>query len=404
MPGHDDVWGGLTIELSLAWLLAPLTVPAFLDEVWAQTHHHVKRGHAGYFDRLLPASSAVDDLLRLFSREPSAVRTARGKDKKASDSYRLPDGTLDTVGLRNDFADGYTIVMDGVDRYARATGSLARSIEVELNFPVQVNAYATPPGSQGLVPHYDAHDVLVLQIQGSKTWHLYVGADIPPREMQRETDSAVALDGLPPPTDVRLEAGDVLYLPRGRVHEAETTSDASVHLTVGLHAPTLLTFLVGALYSRSFHDDRLNATLPPRHLDDPDAQAALSDLVHDAVETLEDPGVVAGGLEALADVLVRRGLCPPVGQIAKVAGVDEQTLVRKYQPLFSRVKAVTDRVELQFATLTMGAGADHEAAMVFISKSTGPFRVGELPELSAHQQIELARSLMISGFLVPVAD
>ena len=93
--------------------------------------------------------------------------------------------------VRNDFADGYTIVLDGVEQYVRAVGTLARSIEVELNFPTQVNTYITPPQSTGLVPHYDDHDVLILQIQGSKTWHLYVGADRPPREIQRDKDKAV---------------------------------------------------------------------------------------------------------------------------------------------------------------------------------------------------------------------
>ena len=46
------------------------------------------------------------------------------------------------------------------------------------------------------------------------------------------------------------------------------TSEPSIHLTVGIHAPTALTLAIGALYSLSFHDDRLNARLPPRHLDD----------------------------------------------------------------------------------------------------------------------------------------
>lgn len=403
-PDHHDVWRGPTIEPSLAWLLHPLPVQAFLDEIWAETHYHVKRCHAGYFDRLLSGASAIDELLEPVRRDPSAVRMVRGKDKKGSDSYRLADSTLDTVGVRTDFADGYTIVVDGVERHLRAIGSLARSIEVELNFPVQVNAYITPPASKGLVPHYDAHDVLILQVQGSKTWHLYLGADVPPREMQRETDSAVAADGLPPPTDLRLEAGDVLYLPRGQVHEAETTSDPSIHLTIGLHAPTLLTFVVGALYKQSFLDDRLNVALPPRHLDDQDVQTALSVLIRDAVDTLEYPSTLAGGLDALADVLVRRGRCPPIGQPSKAAGVDDQTLVQKYQPLYSWVRAMPDRVELQFATLSVGATPDHEAAMEFISRSTEPFRVGELPGLGLQQQIELARSLIVSGFLVPVAD
>jgi hypothetical protein len=394
---------GVTIEPSLAWLLQPLAVRTFLDEIWGAKHYHVKRRYAGYFDSLLQGPSGVEQLLELFRREPSAVRLMRGEDKKGPESYRLDDGSLDLVRIRDDFADGYTIVLDGVERYVRAIALLCQSIEVELNFPTQVNAYITPPGSQGLVPHYDDHDVLILQIQGSKIWHLYNGANVPLHQMRRD-DKTVASDDLPLPTDVRLEVGDLLYLPSGRVHEAETDSEPSIHLTVGIHAPTVLMLAIGALHSMSFHDDRLNAPLPPRYLDDADVRATLGVLVRDAVRTVEDSSAIAGGLDALADVLVRHGRCPPIGEISNATAIDRQTLVRKYQPLYSRVKTVADGVALQFASLSIGAGPDHEAAMLFISRTNEPFRVSDLPELGEKQQIELARSLIVSGFLVRVSD
>jgi ribosomal protein L16 Arg81 hydroxylase len=395
---------GVNAEFSLARLLEPLSVETFLDDIWGKNHHHIKRGRPGHFEGLLQGMSTVDELLELFRHEPSAVRLVRGRDKKGSDGYRLVDGTLDVVGIRNDFADGHTIVLDGVEQYVRAVGTLARSIEVELNFPIQVNTYITPPGQTGLASHYDDHDVLILQIQGSKIWHLYVGADVPPREIQREKDKAVAVDGLPTPIDVHLESGDVLYVPRGRVHAAETASEKSIHLTVGIHAPTVLMLAIGALYAHSWRDDRLNARLPPRHLDDADLGAALRSLVREAVGTVEDPGAMAGGLGLLADGLVKRGRCPPVGQIANANAIDGRTRAMKYQPLFSRVTAVDGGVTLQFASLSITAAADHEAAMRFISSSTEPFRVGDLPGLRPAQQTDLARTLIVSGFLVRLPD
>src|ERR1700744_367926 len=193
-PGTQMSTARANAELSLAWLLEPLSVETFLDEIWGKDHPHIPSARA--FDALLPGPATVDGLLELFRHEPAALRLVRGKDKKGPDSYRLADGTLDVAGVRKDFADGYTIVLDGVEQYVRTIGTLARSLEVELNFPTQVNAYITPPQSIGLVPHYDDHDVLILQIQGSKTWHLYVGADMPPREIQRDKDKAVVLETL----------------------------------------------------------------------------------------------------------------------------------------------------------------------------------------------------------------
>ncbi|MGA8331768.1 MAG: cupin domain-containing protein [Mycobacterium sp.] len=395
---------GVSVEFSLAGLLAPLSVETFFDQMWDVDHYHVKHGRPGFFDALLPGPSTVDELLALFRREPSAVRLVRGRDKKGSENYRHVDGSLDLAGIRSDFAEGYTIVFDGVEKYVRAVGTLARSIEVELNFPVQVNTYITPPGQVGLAPHYDDHDVLILQVQGSKIWHLYVGADRPPREIQRDNDKAVAVESLRAPTDVRLEAGDVLYVPRGRVHAAETDSEQSVHLTVGIHAPTVLMLAMGALYSQSFRDDRLNARLPVRHLDDETLDATVRDLVREAVGAVEDPGAMTGGLGLLAEALVRRGNCPPVGQIASVKTIDEQTRVVKYQPLYSRVKVADNGVTLDFASLSISAGSDHDAAMRFISSSTGPFRVGDLPGLQPKQRTDLARTLIVSGFLVRLPE
>ena len=35
---------GVDAEVSLAWLLEPLSVETFLDEIWGKDHHHIKRG------------------------------------------------------------------------------------------------------------------------------------------------------------------------------------------------------------------------------------------------------------------------------------------------------------------------------------------------------------------------
>lgn len=384
----------VTAESSLAWLLQPLTVQTFLDEVWGVTHHHVARGRIGYFDSLLHGPSAVDELLERVRPEPSALRLVRDGKTEAADTYRCPDGSLDLTGVRNAFANGYTIILNGLEQYVRAIASLSHSIEVELNFPTRVNGYITPPESTGFEPHYDPHDVLVLQIQGSKVWRLSDDAAVPPHEIHRREGVAGDI-GLP--SELRLEAGDVLYLPRGRVHVAETTSEQSVHLTVGIHAPTVLTLITHALHSLSLRDDRLHARLPPRHLDDDDVRAGLGDLMRDIAA---DPSVVAGGLDAMEDVLVRRGRCPPVGRISDSVDIDGQTLVAKYQPLYSRVVAVAGGAALQFARLSINVGAEHSAAIRFVSRSTAPFRVRDLPGLTAPQQAELARTLIAAGFLV----
>ncbi|MBS9534413.1 cupin [Mycobacterium sp. M1] len=391
--------------IDLAWLLAPLGVQGFLDELFGDRHHHIRRGDPGYFTPLLDGPTAVDELLAQLRDEPAGVHAVRGAASREAAAYRLPDGTLNTAAVRHDLADGYTVILDNLERYVRSLGGLTHALEVELNYPTQLNAYLSPPGSRGFLPHYDHHDVLVLQIHGRKTWHLYGDAAVTPHDMRRRKEVADVFGGdLPEPTDLVLEAGDTLYLPRGRVHAAETGAEPSVHLTVGIHVPTVLDLLTHMLQLLSFTDDRIHTRLAARYLDDPGVRADLPAVVDDALGLLTEPTVIAGGLDAFEDLLVRRGRLPPVGRVSDVVDIDEQTLVRKHRPLYSRVVNTDGRVALQFAQLLISAAPDHEAALRFASDSSTPFRVGELPGLTPQQRIELARQLLTSGFLVRLAS
>ncbi|ORW21314.1 cupin [Mycolicibacter nonchromogenicus] len=385
-------------DAPLAWLLGPVTVETFLDELWGVSPHHIRRGRADYFDRLLAGPSAVDRLLAALRTEPPAVRLVRGADHLEADQYTLPDGTLDVARVRAAADSGYTIICNNIEKYLRSMSTLTHGVEVELNFPTHVNAYITPATATGFLPHYDHHDVLVLQVQGSKTWYLYGDDPVSPHLMQRmyEVDPA----GLPEPTSLHLQAGDTLYLPRGVVHSAETGAEPSLHLTVGIHVPTVLTLLTHALHLLSLRDDVVHTRLPARHLDDAQVQSSLSSLISSGLSVVGSPDAVAEGLGAMQDFLLRRARCPVVGQVSDTVGLDVDTWVRKQHPLYSRVTTTADGVGLQFAQLIVTAGADHASAMRFVSECSEPFRVGELPGLATAQQIELARSLIMSGFLV----
>ena len=126
--------------------------------------------------------------------------------------------------------------------------------------------------------------------------------------------------------------------------------------------------------------------------------------MREAVDVVDDSGAVTDSLGLLSDILVRRGTCPPVGAIANATAIDEHTRVAKYQPLYSRVTVADNGVTLEFASLSISAGLDHDAAMRFISSSKEPFRVGDLPGLHAKQQTDLARTLIVSGFLVRLPE
>jgi hypothetical protein len=108
-----------------------------------------------------------------------------------------------------------------------------------------VNAYYTPRAAQGLPVHHDTHDVFVLQVSGEKRWLVYEPAlELPLRNQKYSAE----LGGPGEPVhDLVLRAGDMLYLPRGWLHEALTSDTDSLHLTVGVNVVTWLDAFKAAL-------------------------------------------------------------------------------------------------------------------------------------------------------------
>ncbi|VEU39405.1 unnamed protein product [Pseudo-nitzschia multistriata] len=107
------------------------------------------------------------------------------------------------------------------------------------------NAYLTPPKSQTVPPHADDRDVLVFQLVGRKRWRVYQQIPIHypfTHEQVGKSGIAVPESVLKGPLafDDSLQPGDVLYIPRGMVHEAKTDTgnddvpELSFHITVAL--------------------------------------------------------------------------------------------------------------------------------------------------------------------------
>jgi hypothetical protein len=81
--------------------------------------------------------------------------------------------------------------------------------------------------------HHDTHEVISLQVAGSKRWLVYEPVLELPLKNQRYR-SALGEPG-EPVLDPTARAGDTLYLPRGWLHQALTTDSDSLHITIGVN-------------------------------------------------------------------------------------------------------------------------------------------------------------------------
>ena len=121
------------------------------------------------------------------------------------------------------FADGSTVVLQGLHRLWPPLIEFADQLAADLGHPTQVNAYVTPPSSRGFSPHYDVHDVFVLQLAGEKHWRIHAPVLADPLRTQLWQDlsaDVAAAAEREPVIDAVLRPGDALYLPRGYIHSA----------------------------------------------------------------------------------------------------------------------------------------------------------------------------------------
>ena len=139
----------MNADASLAWLLRPMTVDAFIAEVWGRKAGIVRKGRPGDFASLFSVS-AMETFLEYVRPDQDAVRLVRSDRPKPPEDFRLSNGGADMVRLRNHLATATPSCSTAWTGMFPAIATLAHAIEAELNFEIQVNAYITPPKSQGI--------------------------------------------------------------------------------------------------------------------------------------------------------------------------------------------------------------------------------------------------------------
>lgn len=249
-------------------LIYPITSKDFFDNYYEKKPLLLHRKDTEYYNHLLSLKAVDEYLSRQDIQYPGLRLVKDGKELEGSIYLKdVPygrvkfEGVIDNDSMFKLFNDGATIVIQGFDRSNTELGNFCRSISTEIPFTFQPNIYLTPVKSQGFSPHYDTHDVICLQISGTKKWKLYNTPVELPTNQQRYQPSEDELDGnLPVSLEFELSPGDLLYIPRGLVHSAETSETASLHITLGLHPQkwsNYIKYLVGQLHNNKLFREAL---------------------------------------------------------------------------------------------------------------------------------------------------
>lgn len=255
-------------------LIAPVSPDQFFTEFWEKKPLHIRRqdqsdgAAVAQFYRSLFSLSDLPDLCSRhaleFYRDVNAVRCVNGKKKVLNRAGTVRSEALHKL-IRQSKA---TVQFHQPQRFKDALWNIQEKLESFFGALVGSNVYLTPAESQGLPPHYDDVEVFILQLEGQKHWRLYR-----PTVPLAADYSLVPEERLGSPShDLLLQEGDLLYFPRGTIHQANTLpGEHSTHLTISTFqkmswSDLLLDLLPGLLSDSSRTDVGLRRGMSRRLL------------------------------------------------------------------------------------------------------------------------------------------
>jgi len=392
-------------DFDFARLIQPHAPDLFFREHWERGPLHVSGRPADYYRSLL-SKQRLEAALFYSRPQPPDIMVVADQVELLPARYVTDEGDLDLNQLYKAYHEGHTLIVNALERFVPEVARFTRVLQDEINHPVRANCYLSPAGTRGLHAHFDTHDVFVLQIEGAKTWKLYPGPELP---LLGTFQPVLADAGLGEPSQVvRLEPGDLLYVPRGTVHQAETSERSSLHMTVGLYPSQWVDLLVNALSVLATRDPRFRRSLPPGYLDHPERRQEMEATFAELARAFGEQASTEGCYGLLADRLIRHAAPVPDGhfeQLDSLAAIGADTLLEKRGPLKCRLIEDANGAALQFPGNTVRGPAVFREAMLWVARAREPFRVRALPDsLSDTRKVDLARRLVRGGLLRAVAE
>jgi len=388
-------------DYSFDWTIAPETKDRFFAEYFEKKPMIVRRGNPDYYKGLLSYED-IDRVLCTMGLSTPEINVTRADGNITPADFAYESGFIDPVRVNQLFADGATVILSGLHERLPKLAQFCRALESVMSCRVQTNIYMTPAGSQGFKAHYDSHDVVVLQVEGTKEWRFYdTPLELPlhsqgfnPHDVEigEETDRFV------------LEPGDMLYVPRGLAHDAVSTDQTSLHITTGLMLRSWADLLVEAVNVMAHKDPAFRHALPPGFAAPGFDAGAEQETFATLMGKIAEEAPVGKLFEGFKQDFLT-GRVPRVeGQMAQIAKLDSLSSETR---VGARPHLVYDLTHLeedgQVRLVCQGAEIflpDHAKEPLEYCVTTRDFLLGEMPgDLDEAGQMVLVRRLVREGLM-----
>jgi Cupin superfamily protein. len=345
-----------------------------------QINAHLGQGHITYPGiRLIKDGEEVDS-----ADYTDSVTTATG----------TTDGIVNKEKLFAHFYDGHTIILNWYERHSAGVLHLRHITERAFHANAHANLYITPRTSRGFGPHWDNHDVFILQFEGKKAWTVYDSPVLLPGRKRQFVDGE--WNEVDPTLKATLEPGDLLYLPRGFVHEANATDEVSCHITLGIDTYTYADLAL-RLLEQIDDDPWFRRSLPRSFKTGIDPQPFHQELARFIASV--DLQTVTDGLYAEFASARLPDSSNRLLDYIRLRDVNVATTLQRKPDLFFDVQCAGDEIVLHFNDKALRFPSSAGECMQSMLQDSS-FQIGTLPgEMDTESKIALCRKLVEEGFL-----
>src|SRR5256885_3054408 len=281
------------------------------------------------------------------------------------------EATLDSM------REGGTLVLDRLHNHDPKLGMLCRVMAAELGHKFQTNLYLTPLNGKGFSPHWDNHDVFILQVLGTKHWKIEKGRRCFPTKSETMDDEGRELRG--DLLSFTLDQGDLIYIPRGYVHAAECSDSPSLHITLGVTAHFCEDFLYAVVKALTQQDPDLKAALPLGFLEG--APDGVIQRAAQAFRAASDQNFLAAVFDQFRDELVKNYQLDVSGQVEEYFDPRPLTLdivVGRRPGVVYRMHTAEESVRLNFGSRSITFPGFFRDALEY-ALSIPAFQIRDLP-------------------------
>ena len=381
-------------------LVFPYEPHEFAKDYWGKKLLHIRRNNRHYFNHLMTIED-LDYVLDQSRPKGRSLRVVKNQIPINPSKYENEDGSINLNRIYAAYADGHTVVVHEVQRFWKPIQRLCKSLEQEFNFKTIGELFLTPKNQKALSPHYDSHDVFVVQLQGSKNWILYDEEYKTP--IVNSFQPIFDRDELKNKREITLRAGEVLFIPRGVPHEAVTTNESSLHLSIGVHPSQWLDLLTMSITQIAQNDVEFREALPLGYLNKYSTfrelfQIKLENLMHKVSENL-NPDF---GVALLTENLRLNNKPVSDGHFAHLDKIEQINInsYLKHRDYMRPGVIKTDEISRIFFEGGIVKGPEFLAPCFdFIANAKNGFIVSDIPLIGDTGKLKLVRRLVRGGLL-----